>query len=764
VLGYSGWDDVLTKTLVEVLADSTGTPEILWGFYSKDAAHIETSGKDVIQALAPAIGRGRAVLYRGININDLFNSVSSRAEARNSTSTIILGGGVSITFTNREEAKPSTSDSVPQSDAWVGRRAELELLRGSTEPVVFITGLGGQGKSLLAAEHVRTLSEINRWWDWRDCREESDRLITQILRSLDRLTEGRTNASNVDTTDIRSVVALLLKATADVPATLVFDNVDQYIDLGTLRPVRGLEILIAEAHTRQHNARFIFTCRPSVTLSDDRTLHIPIDGLSESEVRDLLSRRGVKSDELDLFRETHRITKGHPLWINMLAMQGLRHKGGLRAVLEIANVSDPSLPNTARSIWDTLNEHQKDVLRTMAELDQPELESKLLNILPGESANRIGKALRGLKSFYLIEIKSGQGGDPSLDLHPIIRQFIRREYPKKEREPFVGRVIGFLDKMIARFRGSLPESPPIQILENWTRKADLLISVGRLEDAVETLREIGESLLRKGYREEYVRASNNLFRELDWADACATYKHFDAVFDRSITTMIELGKRSDVELWLESYANAVPGKSAQYINLCNLRSHAEWFDGNFEASISWAEEGEQLKRNSAVDTQFTCEHHLALARRDSGDYEGALSIFLGNESLTSVLDARDAKDEKHASFYGNIGRCLFMKGETEFALRCYKRSAQLIQKEPSTINIGYVRLWVAELAERLGDFGLAAVSYRAAICSWEQIAPPRVSTPGEKLLRLSVAHPETAYVLQMDARAAESQFLKWLNA
>lgn len=770
VLGYGGWDDVLTRTLIDVLSDSTGTPEILWTFYGQEASQIEASSAHIISMLRPAISRGRAVLYKGIDLNEAFEAITVKLAKRKSppvnkqTSSV-----VTILFKEKDRGGPSTtSDSVPQSDAWVGRCTELDVLRSSSEPVAFITGLGGQGKSLLAAEYVRSLSKVNAdaWWDWRDCREQSDRLVTQIIRALEHLTDGLQNASNIDTTDIRFVVSLLLKAADKHPVTFVFDNVDQYIDLETLRPVRGLDTLITEAHARSHKARFIFTCRPAVTLNDDRALHVPLVGLTDIEVRELLKLRKLPAVSVELYSDVHRVTNGHPLWINMLAMQSLRHSQGLEGVLRLVN-SDPSLPNTARSIWDTLTEHQKEVLRTMAEIDQPELESKLLSILPGENANRIGKSLKTLKSFYLIETKYGQNGDPSLDLHPIVRQFIRREFPKKEREPFVGRVIGFFDRMIDRFRGLLPTTPSIQILENWTRKADLLVSVGRHEDALTTLREIGSALLRKGYREEYVRASNNLFREINWAEACATYKEFDAVFDRSITTMIELGKRVDVEIWLGKYADAIPGKSAQYICLCDLWCYAEWFNKDFSSAIRWGEEGDRLKRNSAVDTQFSCEHNLALARRDFGDVDVSLATFLGTESIATLLATREANEEKHSSFYGNIGRCLFLKGDFEIALACYKRSAQLIERESSealTTNAGYARLWIGELAEKSGDLKLAAIAYRTAECVWEQVAPPLAIEPARGLERILAGNIAHQHVKEMSARAVEAEFVRWLHA
>jgi len=402
----------------------------------------------------------------------------------------------------------------------------------------------------------------------------------------------------------------------------------------------------------------------------------------------------------------------------------------------------------------------------MAELGQPELESSLLDILPGENANRIGKALRALKSFYLIESKHGTPGDSFLDLHPIIRQFIKREFPQKEREPFVTRVVGFLDKMISRLKPRLVQTTSFEVLGHWTRKVDLLTSIGKTEEAVSTLNEICIMLLENGYKEELIRAASTVFNTIDWAEACATYKQFDQLFELGVKSMVELGRRDTALLWIERYAAAIPGKSAQYICLCNVRCYCEWFFGDFSAAIRWGEEGERLKNESSVDTNFSCEHNLALARRDGGRVDEALSTFLRNESVESALTSLAASEEKDPTFYGNIGRCLYLKGDLRTALEFYKRSAALLQKDDAqatALNRGYARSWIGELAQKLGDGELAAISYRAAVCCWEVVAPTRVPKLTEQLSSVIESVPECASLAKMEAWAVEARFTGWLE-
>ena len=168
---------------------------------------------------------------------------------------------------------------------WVGRDQELSILASLIEPVAFITGLAGQGKSALAGRFLQQQAAIpgGRFevWDWRDCREESDRLSTQILRLVEHLSNGAMDASRIEVTDIRAVAGVLFDVLQDRKALLVFDNVDQYVDLETLEPVKGLDILVSEAQARSHNSLFLFTCRPDIRVDESRALRVPLAGLSE---------------------------------------------------------------------------------------------------------------------------------------------------------------------------------------------------------------------------------------------------------------------------------------------------------------------------------------------------------------------------------------------------------------------------------------------------------------------------------------------------
>ena len=661
------------------------------------------------------------------------------------------------------------SDRPVLVNPWVGRDQELSILASTITPLAFVTGIGGQGKSALAGRFLQQHAMVEggrfEFWDWRDCREESDRLITQILRLVERLSGGETDARQIEVTDIRAVIGVLFRVLQDRKALIIFDNVDQYVDLETLRPVKGLEIFVSEIQARSHQSFFLFTCRPDIRVDESRAVRVSLSGLKEDQTRELIAALGVRKKDLHLAKELHRTTDGHPLWVNLAAMQAVRHKDGLRGALDLISQGGATLPDTTRTIWEMLNVQQRNVLRTMAELDRPEPESQLLEFLPMINPNRLNKALRTLKAFHLIEIRTQPEGEPLLGLHPIIREFVRTNFPKKDRENYVGPIFVYLDRRIDRFKDILSQEPSYEILEPWIRKAELQITFRSFEKATSTIAEISRPLVNRGYSEEMIRLTKRLLSEIDWAEACSSYKDFDAVFARCLTQMIQRG-HEDAQDFLTRYENAIPGKSSQFILLCDLRCYADWYIGEYDSAIRWGEDGDRLKNSTSVDTSFSTRHNLALSRRDAGRVQEAIESFLDGESLESVVKPGEWIQGKEAPFYGNIGRCLFLIGRLDEALICYVKSAQLLEDSRShsdRLNKGYIRNWIAELLVQQDKFELAAASYRAAVCVWNDCSPPRAAEAKGKLEALVTRHPELRTYLKEADWKAEEMYRRWLD-
>ena len=364
-----------------------------------------------------------------------------------------------------------------------------------------------------------------------------------------------------------------------------------------------------------------------------------------------------------------------------------------------------------------------------------------------------------------VEVRTRPEGEPLLGLHPLIREFVRTDFPKKDREKYVGKILDRLDYMISQFKEFLPKAPSYEILEYWTRKADYQISFGHFERATSTIEEISGSLINRGYVEEMIRLTMHLFNECDWAVACSSYRDFDMVFDRCLQLMIQMDHEATCDL-LERYEAAIPGKSSQFILLCNLRCYFDWYQERYESAIVWGERGDRLKMDTAVDTSFSSKHNLALAHRDGGEVDKAIVIFLGGESLEDVIDQDEELDDKVGSYYGNIGRCLYIKKELNEALVCYVKSARLLQQGRDYVdrlNRGYVRLWIAEVVIHNGEIELGAMFLRASMYTWEECSPPRAEQAKQRLLALVDEHRGLSECLIIPDWKAEGVFSRWLD-
>ena len=62
-----------------------------------------------------------------------------------------------------------------------------------------------------------------------------------------------------------------------------------------------------------------------------------------------------------------------------------------------------------------------------------------------------------------------------------------------------------------------------------------------------------------------------------------------------------------------------------------------------------------------------------------------------------------------------------------------------------------------------GEFELAAVCNRAAVCMWNESSPPRSAQANDKLETLVTAHPGLHTYLNEAAWKAEGAFERWLS-
>ena len=287
--------------------------------------------------------------------------------------------------------------------------------------------------------------------------------------------------------------------------------------------------------------------------------------------------------------------------------------------------------------------------------------------------NKVVKALKTLRALNLIVIKKPLKGPDLLELHPMVRHFIRYNFPEKERISYINRIIAVYQRFIGSHKSDLSRRPSIVVLQYWTQSAELDIAAGRFEDAFSILDEVRKPFTGSAYPREFTRTARALFEAVDWVSRHPEFKHFEQVFGAYIHMLCGLGEAGEVDSLLDQYGVTVPNKDVRYIRYCDLRCYSKWVRGDFIDAVRWGKIGNDLKVSSDVDTTYDVSHNLALAERDSGRPEAALSIFLLGRNLKEVTDPQELDGRRDGAHYGNIGRCLHLMGQIDSALICYQK-------------------------------------------------------------------------------------------
>ncbi len=472
-----------------------------------------------------------------------------------------------------------------------------------------------------------------------------------------------------------------------------------------------------------------------------------------------------------IIADIHELTRGHSLAVNLIATQVTRNKVNLDELIsKLKAGAEAGIENPLfAEIWGSLNQKQQIVLRYLAEQIQPDPEQRIASYLGNElNYNQFSKAIKSLKSLNLVVIKSpGNTSPDTLELHPLVRDFICRRFPKEERAPYIDSIIHFYNNMIGRFRGILLNAP-YSVLENWTSKVELCLRREQYEEALDVLSEVRSSLHKNGYPEEFVRLAVEVLAPLTPTEDNEWHKKYDKIYQDLVETLAQLGRFKESDLWLSRFEKTIAGKTSRYVLFCNVRACRYWLESDFASAITWAQCGVALKTSSNLDTDHDCSHTLALAQRDSMDPiagAAALKYFLRGETLPFVLTPSNFDPKRTGPFYGNIGRCLQLSGKLDDALICLKQSAKALERANDgdmLLNLGYASFWIGEILEAKKQHENAYIAFRRATAKWQISSPPKARKASDAANRVRGKIPLTA-VVPVNDWECDRAFLEWLN-
>ncbi len=600
------------------------------------------------------------------------------------------------------------SDRPPEISTWVGRDDELDELAHTASGVVTITGIGGQGKSTLAAKALKAWQVANPkgFWDWRDCKEQGDRFPAQLACIIHRLTLGEMSLDKLEKSAPSDIARLFFRLVRDVGGYIVLDNVDQYVDVESEQFAGDLSFFVAEALRTRTPFVIVLTCRPQITYGDPAFRPIRLQGLSDDDAIRLFRSRSVKRTVTDQYvREINRLTQGHAFWLTMLAFELSRKPSLITKLLQQLRAGqnqDDRVGAMLRPVWKAISQRARTILSVLSECSRPISDARLARMLEDQqwSSSQFSHALKEVVALGIVSKRTSPGEEPLYELHAVVRQFLRAQMAIHERRPFMAMIANGTDEYLSQVRKAKGvQYISFQTLEYAAMNIEARVDAGDFTEAATALDSVvADAFVGRGLLQEYVRLGKLVLDGVKWdslPDAGSEHIHRLA-FDL-VCRYTEVGREDDSRKLIATYESKVPKDTPTRIRWNTRLCRLEWLLGNFDAAIKYGEIGHQLKQSSGIDTDADASHQLNLALREAGRADKALEYFTQGMSIEEAL-RNPPKGVDHA-YFGNIGRCLHLMGKPELAIRFLApswKALQLHHDARSIENRGWAGLWIGE--------------------------------------------------------------------
>lgn len=631
------------------------------------------------------------------------------------------------------------ADMPPEVTVWVGRDDELHKATTSIARVIAITGIGGQGKSALAAKALQQWRDDNpdSFWDWRDCREAGDRFPVQLAAVISRLTLGQIDAADIAKASIENLSKLFFRLTRNASGIIVFDNVDHYVNVEDRVLGGSFGVFIQEALRSPSRFTILVTCRPSLVYPNVDFFTIPLKGLSQQEAIGLFRQREVSVAEAtdQQICSLTDLTQGHPFWLTLVAVEiHVKHAQAEELTTQIAQGLAEHEPLVAmlRPVWKLMSDRERWLMLLLNECRKPLTQPQICEMIRSKitSNNQVRRGLNAVVSYGLVTKKSQNGQDSAFELHPVVRQYLRQDAADGEQQTFNALVESetrpYLAKIKAQSASTLLE---FDVFEFAGVHIETLIGNHDVPKAAEAAVIASDAFVAIGLLREHLRLCDEILKQINWTEL----RNQDSVLHRFISQLIrryaEVGNEASARKLISEYEPWVGTTTPVKIEWRSLLCQVEWLFGRLDAAVEHGRAGLGLKSVSDIDTISDAASTLYLALRDMGEVDEALKFYLAGETVEQILAGGVHKDKRSESNYGNIGRCLFMLKDYDRALQFYARSWQLLRKGVTAVTVenrGWAGFWIGESLIAREAYREAAFFLTYAREVWSQRLPLRL--------------------------------------
>lgn len=630
------------------------------------------------------------------------------------------------------------SDIAPNVTNWVGRKKELDLLKQDFFKVIFITGIGGEGKSALASHY---LNEANNFeiLDWRDFKEEDHKFQMKIISMILTISSDTKVQKLVGLTNDK-LINLFFNKLKKRKALFVLDNVDSYIDYEKCEPIGNIGALFKAALKHEHNSKFIFTCRPFIMHSGVDFYHLKLTGLTKEATLEYFNKgnTNIKRERLPALAEkAYTLTNGHALWLSLILAQSNKGEEALKAFLNSIELGEKNIDinqsaylskKMLGSIWEMLETNEKTILRVLAEAVYSESIDNYSNVVKKEmNYQKFEKALKTLNSLNLIIHKRNTD---YIELHPLVKEFIKSNYLLADRRKYISMIIQYYDGFAVLLKNKLSYKSKYEDFTHFTKKAELYVNAGDSQRVIDTILSINDSMVSAGYTEELLRVTKLFYNLIKWEiNKIEQYHNFNDLFRSSVKNFAEFGDKDYALELISKYEKIIESKSDNYLLICEIKSYIFWLNQEFNKSIDICEEALYLIKRAEQEDKYDIRYNYNLILRDTRVTENidkALEFFLSTYTLNDLISNDMDLNNINGVTYGNVGKCLLLKEDYQNSLICNFKSFYSLYcftKYQRKINLGYAALWISEVLIKQEEYEKAYYFLAFAKDCWYENAP-----------------------------------------